>query len=80
MRSRCYVISKPPIRANPGTCGFVREQITRPHHSPPEFTKMYTDAGTFADGYDVYRKETLQKMIDLGIYPGGNGYLRRLIF
>ena len=39
-----------------------------PHHSPPNYTKMYIDEKTFIDGYDVYRKEILEAMIAKGVF------------
>jgi len=39
-----------------------------PHHSPPSYTKMYIDEGTFKDGYDVYRKEIFERMDSLHIF------------
>ncbi len=41
-----------------------------PHHSPPNYTKMYIDEGTFKAGYDVYRKEILEVMKSKQIFNG----------
>jgi len=39
-----------------------------PHHSPPSYTKMYMDEGTFKRGYDVYRRHILDSMVQKGIF------------
>lgn len=40
-----------------------------PHHAPKEWADRYT--GVFDEGYDVYREEITQAMIDRGIMPEG---------
>ncbi|MEM8956812.1 MAG: arylsulfatase [Pseudomonadota bacterium] len=40
-----------------------------PHHAPTEWADKY--AGVFDEGYDVYREEITQAMIERGIVPEG---------
>jgi arylsulfatase A-like enzyme len=40
-----------------------------PHHVTPQWTDPYR--GRFDDGWDVWRREVLERQIDLGIVPAG---------
>lgn len=40
-----------------------------PHHAPSEWIDRY--AGTFDDGWDVWRQRTLARQLELGIVPPG---------
>lgn len=40
-----------------------------PHHCPDSSANMYRDDSTFAAGYDVYREDVLERMVERGILP-----------
>ena len=48
-----------------------------PHHSPPVNTKAYMDKETFKQGYEAYRTQIHERMIELGILPEGTKLTRQ---
>jgi len=42
-----------------------------PHHSPPSYTQKYIDEKTFEGGYDLYRKDIHEAMMEKGVIPKG---------
>ncbi len=46
-----------------------------PHQVPPEWIKKFE--GKFDDGWDAYRKRTLERQIELGVVPKGTQLTKR---